>query len=346
MRKALFLVPILAVTALLAACGGGASTAKLNAGDVAVVGNQHVTKAQFDAEMAQAKTTYAQSKEKFPKAGTSAYETLKSNAVTLLVQTAEHDQKAKQLGISVTSAEVANQLASIKEQYFGGSEAKYQAQLKKQHLTDAAVRADISEQILEQKLYTKITKGITVSKADIAAYYSSHASSYAQAESRGAQYILVKSKSLADSIYQQLKSGKESAWCTLAKKYSEDPSSKTDCGKATFTKGQTVKIFDTTLFTSPTGVVHTPVYDPTQYKAWFIIRPTTDPKPATTTPLSKVSASIKQTLLQQDQKNTVDQWESDLEKSYCSDSKIKYQIGYAPSTDPCSALTTSTTTTG
>lgn len=345
MRKVRFLAPILAVTALLSACGGGASTAKLNPGDVAVVGNQHLTKAQFNQEMEAARLSYQQAKQAFPKSGTSAYVDIQGKAVVTLVAKAEFEQKAKQMGITVTNGEIETQLNAIKQQYFGGSEKKYDAQLKKEHLTDAVVRADVRDQILESKVYAKVTKGINVSKADIAAYYNSHLSSYGQAESRGAQYILVKSKSLADSIYQQLKSGNEKTWCTLAKKYSEDPSSKNECGKATFTKGQTVKVFDTTLFSSPTGVVHAPVYDATQYKAWFVIRPTTDPKPAKTTPLSQVSASIKETLLQQDQNNTITQWQNDLSKSYCKSSKIKYQIGYAPTTDPCTALTTSTATT-
>ena len=38
-------------------------------------------------------------------------------------------------------------------------------------------------------------------------------------------------------------------------------------------------------------------------------------------------------------------WVSGLTKSFCSGSKIKYQVGYKPSSDPCAATTTNATTT-
>jgi hypothetical protein len=34
-----------------------------------------------------------------------------------------------------------------------------------------------------------------------------------------------------------------------------------------------------------------------------------------------------------------------VQKAYCSGSRIKYQVGYTPSPDPCTALTTSNPTT-
>ena len=37
---------------------------------------------------------------------------------------------------------------------------------------------------------------------------------------------------------------------------------------------------------------------------------------------------------------------ADLTKDFCTGSKIKYQVGYTPSPDPCTATTTNATTTG
>ena len=37
-------------------------------------------------------------------------------------------------------------------------------------------------------------------------------------------------------------------------------------------------------------------------------------------------------------------WVAALTKSFCRGSKVKYQVGYAPSPDPCAATTTAATT--
>ena len=37
-------------------------------------------------------------------------------------------------------------------------------------------------------------------------------------------------------------------------------------------------------------------------------------------------------------------WVASLSKSFCSGSKIKYQVGYVPSPNPCTSTTTAATT--
>ena len=49
--------------------------------------------------------------------------------------------------------------------------------------------------------------------------------------------------------------------------------------------------------------------------------------------------------LEQQQKNTVmTQWVDGVKKDFCTPGKVKYQSGYAPSPDPCLAITSSTPT--
>jgi len=71
-------------------------------------------------------------------------------------------------------------------------------------------------------------------------------------------------------------------------------------------------------------------------------------RPAKTTPLKDVKASIQQQLLQQKKNAAMTKWVDDTKKSYCSDSKVRYAVGFTPSPDPCAkpASTTSPTTTG
>jgi parvulin-like peptidyl-prolyl isomerase len=340
--KGRFLLPLLLVVVLAAGCGGGGGgTAKLETDDVAVVGTQHVKKDMFDQLMGEAKVNLKAQGQTFPKAGTSAYSNIRSQAVSLLVQEAEKEAEAAKLGIVITAKDIDTRLTQLKKQYFNGSEAKYKAQLKKQGLTDAEVRQNIKSQLVAQKLFNSVTKGVTVSKTAIAAYYIQHLSQYQTPASRAVRYILVgKNKSsLAGSLFQQLSKGGD--WCKLAKKYSKDPSSSGNCGKATFSKGQTVPEFDKLAFSLPTnkvGKVNT-----TQY-GWFVLEPTAAVKPAHKSPVSVVGKEIQQTLLQTKKNSVMTSWVNGITKSYCH-GKIKYQAGYTPSPDPCAATNTTSTTT-
>lgn len=334
---------LLLAAALLAGCGSSGA-AKLQASDVAAVGNAHVSKAQFDTLLAQAQRSFAQQKRAFPKQGTAAYETVKGQAMTLLVQQAEREEKAASMGITVSASDVQKRLDQIKKQYFAGSEKRYQAQLKAQKLTDAQVRQDIRSQLISEAIFAKVTKDVTVSDADVHAYYVSHPQLYSQPQTRDVRHILVKSKGLADSLYAQLKAGNDQTWCKLAKKYSQDPSSKDNCGKLTVSKGQTVPEFDKVAFSGATKVVHAPVHN-AQY-GWFVIEPLSAVKALTTTPEKQVSASIKQQLLQTKKNQAMTDWVASLTKSFCSGSKIKYQVGFAPVPDPCTVTTTNASSTG
>ena len=329
----------------LAACGGGKSTSKLASDDVAVVGSTHVKVPLFTDLMAQAKQSFKTNGQAWPKAGTSGYQTIKGEAVTLMVQSAEREEKATDLGITVTAKQVEARLKALKKQYFGGSEKKYQAQLKTQGLTDSLVRFDVRSQLIQEALYKKLTKNVTVTAKDVLADYAQNLTTkYTQPESRDLRHILVKSKTLAASIFKQLAAGSDQTWCKLAKKYSEDPSSKNKCGKLTVTKGETVPAFDKVAFSQPTKKVHAPVFDPAQYKAYFIIEPLTPIKPAKTTPEKKVAASIKQALLTTKKNNTMTAWVNKTAKDFCGGKQVVYQASYTPSPDPCVTLTSSTAT--
>ena len=336
----------------LAACGGGGggkSASKLAATDVAVVGSTHIPQEFFNSLMSLQKLNAKQQGQTFPKQGTTGYQTVSGQVVTALVQAIERQQKAADLGITVTDKQVQAQLDKVIKQNFGGSQSKYKASLKTEGVTDAFVRFYyIKTGLLGQKLFANVTKGVTVSQKDIAAYYATNLTSkYTTPESRDLRHILVKSKTLANSIYKQLQAGNDQTWCTLAKKYSEDPSSKDKCGKLTVTKGETVPVFDKVAFSQPTKQVHAPVYDAAQYKAYFIIEPLTPIKPASTTPEAKVAASIKSTLLTTKKNTVADTWATNLTKSFCSGKQVVYQVGFAPNPDPCatSSTTTNATTT-
>jgi parvulin-like peptidyl-prolyl isomerase len=340
--KKTFLFPIVLVAALVAGCGGG-SSASLKKDDVMAVGSVHVTTTQFAAVLDQARRSFKQQNQPFPKQGTTNYEAVKGQAVSLLLQQAEREDRAAAMGIKVSDKQINQRLAKIIKQYFQNKQSLYLAQLKKQNLTDVQVRNDIRSQLIAEALFSKVTGGVTVSSSDVHAYYLAHPELYSKPQSRDVRYILVKKKADADSVYAQVKAGGDKAWCTLAKKYAQDASGQ-NCGKATFTKGQTVAAFDNVAFTQPTKKVHAPIYDPTQYKSWFVIEPLGAVTPSSWTPEKQVSSSIKQKLLQDKKDKTMTDWAAATAKSYCSGSKVKYQVGYKATPDPCAATTTTNST--
>jgi parvulin-like peptidyl-prolyl isomerase len=337
------LAPVLAVLAVaLAVAGcGGKSTAKLSDQDVAVVGGQTISKAQFDDLMSTAEASYKQQGRKFPKQGTTEYATIKSQAVTLLVQQTERDAKAKDLGIEITDKQIDDRLKQIKQQYFQGDDKAYKAQLKKQGLSEEQVRSDIRTQLVSEKLFDTVTKDVKVTDADVHQYYVAHADQFKQPESREVRHILVKKKALADQIYRQLQGGADFA--KLAKKYSIDTASAAQGGNYNAVKGQSVAPFEKVAFALKTKEISKPVR--TQY-GWHVIQALAPIKPAGTTPEKQAAAQIKQQLLQTKRNDAVNAWAKDLQKSFCKDSKIKYQVGFQPSPDPCTVAATTTSSAG
>src|SRR5215210_1614595 len=325
--------------ALVAAGCGGSSTASLGSDDVAVVGSTPISKDEFQQLMERAKKSYAAQKRPFPKPGSTEYEQLRGQAVTFLVSQAEIDDQASSMGVDVSDKDVDKEIDRITKERYGGSKKRFEADLKRQGLTAEQARETIRDSLLSKRVYDKITGDVKVTDADVTRYYSTHKTQYVQPETREVRHILVPKKALADSLYAQLKSGANFA--QLAKRYSKDPGSARNGGKLTVSKGQTVPEFDKTAFSLKKGQLSAPVK--TQY-GYHIIQALTDVKPATTTPLSKVRASIKQQLGQQKKGESATKWLEDAKKSYCN-GKIKYQVGYQPNPDPCATLTSSTTAT-
>ncbi len=340
MRLLRFLpLPVLLMAALLVAgCGGGGSKS-VPANAVAVVGSDTVTKTQFNDLLEGAKRTYKARKTPFPKAGTSQYKSLQDQAMQYLVQQSELEQRAKDLKVAVTDKDVADRLKQIKTQYFGGSEARYQAQLKQQGLTEEQIKIDLHAQILSEKLYNEVTKDVKVSDADVKKYYDEHKSTYAQKASRDVRHILVNTKKLADDVESQLKAGGDFA--KLAKKYSKDPGSAAQGGKLTVSRGQTVPPFDKAAFSLKTNEISAPVH--TTY-GWHIIQPLSAVKPAKQTPLKDVKEQIRQQLLQTKKTDAMTKWVDGVKKDFAK--QISYQTGYAPLNTTTGTTTAATTTTG
>jgi parvulin-like peptidyl-prolyl isomerase len=330
-RKLLPLL-LLALIALPAvACGSSEEAKTVPPGAVALVGDKPIEKADLDRLLAQAKANYEAQKQDFPAVGTPDYQSLRSSLLRGLVQQAQWEQAGADMGVKVSDQEVDTRLAALKQQYFKGDEEKYKTALEKQGLTEESLRDQVRAKLLSDKLYKAITDKVKVTDADVKAYYDAHRAQFMQPESREVQHILVKTQSLADDIYAQLKNGADFA--KLAKKYSQDPGSKDKGGKFTAYKGKTVKPFDRFVFSAKVGELSHPIK--TSF-GWHVIKVLSDTKPAAPQPLADAKDQISGTLLKQKQDQALKDFVKGAESKY----PVTYATGYAP------PPTTTATTTG
>jgi foldase protein PrsA len=335
-KISLLLLALIAVLAV-AACGGGSSSADVPEGAIAVVGDKTVTKEEFDALIEQQKKSAESQKQDFPEAGTPEYEALKATVVKGLVEQKEWELEGEAMGIEVSDQEIETELDKLKQQFFQGDQQKYEAELAKQGLTDADVRDELRTRVLTNKIYEAVTKNVTVTDADIKAYYDKNPSQYQQPASREVRHILVKSEAKAQALHDQIQAGADFA--KLAKKFTQDEASKADGGKFTAFKGRTSEPFDEFVFSAKTGELSDPIK--TEF-GWHVIEVLSAIKPATTTPLDQVKDSIKTTVLQTKQNAAMKTWIANLQSKYADE--IAYAPGYAPAstgTGTSSGTTTS-----
>lgn len=329
-RLALLLCALVVVA--LAGCGGDED---VPSDAVAVVDGTDIARSDYAALISQAKKSYKNQKREFPAAGSQEFQTLRNQAVQFLVQREQFEQEAKDMDVEVTDKQIDARLEQILKQYFGGDQKKYEKQLKEQGLTEAQVRNDVRAQIVSEKIFEQVTKGVKVTDKDVEEYYAKNKAQYSQPESRDVRHILVKTKKQADDLYAQLGNGADFA--ALAKKYSEDTGSKANGGKLTISKGQTVAPFDQSAFQLKKNDISKPVK--TEF-GYHIIQPLSDVKAAKVTPLKDVKESIRQQLQQTKKNEAMTKWVDELKKDYKD--KVSYATGFSPPPDAKSTTTDAT----
>ena len=326
---------LLATLALAAsACGGGSES--VPSGAIAVVDGTEISEDDLDELIAQAKKGYESQKQEFPKAGTPEFQSIQTQYVAYLVELEEFRQAAEELGVSVTDEDVDKAEQELIKDRFDGKRAEYEKALEAQGFTAEQYREKaLAVSALSKKIFDEVTKGAKVTEQEILAYYTQNQSQYGTPESRDVRHILIAeksdddkvdfaaSKAKADDIYAQLENGADFA--ALAKSSSADPGSKDSGGKLTISRGQTVPEFDKVSFELDTGELSKPVK--TQY-GYHVIEAVSDVRKAQTTPIDKVRATIRATLLQEKRNEEMQAWVEDLKADY--EGKVSYAAGYEP----------------
>lgn len=243
-------------------------------------------------------TAAGQGQKNPPKPGDPKYEEAKEEAEKFLLEGIWIQGVADEWGIEVTDQEVAKKLTQIKKESFK-SEAEFQKFLKESHYTKADIDSRVRIQILSEKLQEELKeKAPKPTQNEIEDYYeAAKATQFTQKPSRDVRLILNKDQKKAQEAFDALsKDNSAKNWSKVAKKYSEDPTTKTTGGlRKAVQEGTLEEPLDADVVAAPDGRVEPPVKVPGGYYVFEVVSST----PESTQELKAVESQIEATLAQQ-----------------------------------------------
>ncbi len=224
---------------------------------VATVNGENITKTEFDSTFDSFKMQYEQ---QFgadvwnqDTGGRKFIDVAKEKILDVEIGFRLEAKKAKEMGLSVSDAEVKKQLDDAKT-YFG-TEEKFNEFLTAQKMTLESFNDSMKKQILSSKLQEKINEKTTVTDQEIEAYFKAN---QAEFEKASASHILLKTLDEAKAVKARIDAGEDFA--TVAKAVSTDPSVKENGGNmGSFAYGDMVEPFSKAAFAMKSGDVSDPV---------------------------------------------------------------------------------------
>jgi hypothetical protein len=151
--------------------------AALRADDVAVVGTEHISKAEVEAMIDEFRAVNASEHKPFPARGTAAYKTFQDDAVNYFVSGAVFEQEARdRLGIVIGDRQVARSLARMRDRSFGGSDTRMLAHFKSLGIDREQLARFQRLQLAENELPGVLAARahLKVSEPEARAYYNQH----------------------------------------------------------------------------------------------------------------------------------------------------------------------------
>lgn len=285
---------------LIVAISEGIGDPSVPDGDVALVTNVpgeigEVSRERFDHAV---ELAAAQGGEKTtPKPGDAKYDELKESALNSLFESIWLQGQAEEWGIEVTDAEIAKELKKVKKESFK-SEAEFQKFLKESHYTPADVNERVKLQILSKELQEKLKEEVPApTQSEIENYYeAAKATQFTQKPSRDVRLIVNKDKKKAEEAFAALsKDDTSDNWTKVAKKYSEDPTTKESGGlQKGLQEGVIEEPLNKAIFSTPEGQVEGPVKAQRGYTVFEV----ENSNPESVQELKTVESQIQATLAQ------------------------------------------------
>lgn len=235
-----------------------------------------------------------------PKPGDPKYDETKETAVNSVLEGIWIQGLASQWGIEVSDKEVAAKLKEVKKESFK-SEAEFQKFLKESDFTPADVNEKVLIQIMSEQLQEQLKEKVpTPSQGEIKAYYeAAKDTQFTQKPSRDIRTVLTKDRKKAEEAANAL--GKDNSaknWVKVAKKYSEDPTTKESGGlQKGVQEGALEEPLNAEVFSTPEGELK----GPTKGKGGYVVYEVVNSTPESVQELKTVESQIQSTLAQRDE---------------------------------------------
>jgi len=228
---------------------------------------------------------------------------LRTEVVEGLVRRELLYQEAKK-SVKVSEAEINEEMKKLKEQY--PSETDFTNALSVMKISPAALRAQVERALLIQKLIeTQFASKAVVTDKEIWAYYDRNRDSFRQPEQVRASQILIKTdprwdegkkaaaRKKIEEIRQKIQQKQD--FESLARTYSEDPSSAKGGDLGYIRIGQVLKPFEEALFVLKPGEVS----DVVETNLGYHLIKATDRKPEMTIPFENLKDQLRLLLKQE-----------------------------------------------
>jgi hypothetical protein len=213
------------------------------------------------------------------------YQTAVDEAVTFLIGAQSLLLEATSEGINEA---VLNRLVSVKVAHVKSPSGMTRA--------DVAFQARL--QIIREALQTRHSKAPDVTPAQVAAYYRSHRSQFANPAVRHTRVVVTHSRNAALAALAALAGGE--SWKVVAKQWSIDSSNEIG-GAFAVVEGEQPPLLEHAVFTSPRGRIVGPVSVPGEAgaPAADYVFQVTGAQPRSERPLAEVAPQIMRTLTEQ-----------------------------------------------
>lgn len=285
---------------VIVAIAEGVGDPTIPSGDIAVVEGVpgdlgEISEAKFEHAL---ELTAAQGGVKgVPKPGDPKYDELKATATKSLLEAIWLQGLADEWGIEVTDQEVAEELKKVKKESFK-TEAEFKKFLKESHYTPADVNERVKIQILSKELQEQLKeKAPTPSQSEVEEYYAAAKDTqFTQKASRDVRMVVNKDRKKAEEALDALsKDDSAKNWAKVAKKYSEDKTTKASGGlQKGLQEGVLEEPLNAAIFSTPEGQVEGPIKDKRGYTVFEVENST----PESAQELKAVESQIQSTLAQ------------------------------------------------
>jgi peptidyl-prolyl cis-trans isomerase C len=261
------------------------------------------------------------------------YEAIVAQLMPQLVEIEIAKAYAEEQGITVSEAEVNQEIETIKDQIAQQAQAQgqdvdreeaFEGALQQAGLTEEELRQQIREQLPIQEVQERVAEGAGPSDEEVERFYEENkAAQFTTPETRCARHILFNKdqQQQAEEVKGQLQDGDDFA--ELAREFSQDPGSAERGGDlGCLGQGETVPNFEEAVFNAEQGEIVGPV----ETEFGYHVIEVTDVREESTQPLSEVETQIRDQLTAEAQTEEFTAWLQEQKEQR----NVKYLPGYKP----------------